>query len=231
MKAAFHFKVSPHKSLYGPDIIRQVFSELLRLRSHLINSKVSIGDLLVWDAITENNHGRIINLLLHLDQQPWKKFKAEKIHHLIDDIIFVVCFESIAKNTAEALDTSLEKHPDYIGAYEINDADPYHWIWYGERIGPRYRITNRVLYLLYASDEQMLEDSLVDLSGLGFEKINTEFTELRYSFFDANHNFESAKRLAEWKSQASTMGHAKHLSFQRNGRAIGSGHGNLQANV
>jgi hypothetical protein len=205
MKAAFHFKVSPHKSIYGPPIIREVFFELLKLRGHLVNSKVSIGDLLVLDALTENNHGIVLNLLLQFEKQTWKKFKIENIHYLVDEIVFVVCFESIAKDTAEALDASLQKNPDYIGAYEINDADPYHWIWYGERIGPRFRIVNRVLYQLYASEQQMPEDSLLDLSGLGFQKIENEFTDMRYSIFDANHNFESARRLAEWKSQAGNM--------------------------
>lgn len=205
MKAAFHFKVSPTKSIYGPPIIREVFSELLKLRGHLINSKIAIGDLLVWDALTEDNHGIVLNRLLQFERQTWKKFKAENIHFLVDGIVFVVCFESVAKNTAEALDASLCKNPDYIGAYEINDADPYHWTWYGERIGPKFRIVRRVLYQLYASEEQMPENSFLDFSGLGFEKIENEFTELRYSIFDAHHNFESARRLAEWKSQADNM--------------------------
>ncbi|MEO3407521.1 hypothetical protein AAFN85_26620 [Mucilaginibacter sp. CAU 1740] len=89
--------------------------------------------------------------------------------------------------------------------HEINEADPYHWIWYGERIGPKFRILNRVLYQLYASEEQMPDTTLLDLSGLGFQKIENEFTEMRYSVFDANHNFETARRLAEWKDRAGIM--------------------------
>lgn len=205
MKVAFHFKVPPTKSVYGPELIRRVFSDLLKLRGHLITSKVSIGDLLIWDALTNDNQVTILNLLLQLEQQTWKKFSAEKMHHLIYDIVYVVCFETIAKDTAEALHASLETHPDYIGAYEINDADPYHWIWYGERIGPYYRIAKKVLYLLYATEDMMPEGSIVDLTGLGFQKIETEFTDMRYSLFDANHNFETARRIAEWKSQASNM--------------------------
>jgi hypothetical protein len=205
MKAAFHFKVSPTKGIYGPPIIREVFSELLKLRGHLVNSKIAIGDLLVWDALKKVDHAIVLNRLLQFEQQTWKKFNAENIHFLVDEIVFVVCFESIAKDTAEALDASLYKSPDYIGAYEINDADPYHWIWYGERIGPKFRIVNKVLYQLYASEEQMPEDSLLALSGLGFQKIENEFTAMRYSVFDANHNFESARRLAEWKNQAGNM--------------------------
>jgi hypothetical protein len=51
----------------------------------------------------------------------------------------------------------------------------------------------------------MPDDSLVDLKGLGFQKIDTEFIEMRYSVFDANHTFETARRIAEWKNQASNM--------------------------
>jgi hypothetical protein len=40
MKVAFHFKVSPTKAVYGPELIRQVFSDLLKLRGHLVNSKI-----------------------------------------------------------------------------------------------------------------------------------------------------------------------------------------------
>lgn len=205
MKAAFHFKVCPTKSVYGPELIRRVFFDLLKLRGHLINSKVSAGDLLIWDALTDNNRATVINLLLQLEQQTWKKFSAEKMHHLVDDIVYVICFESIAKDTAEALHASLKTHPDYIGAYEINDADPYHWMWYGERIGSHYRIVKKTLYLLYANEDMMPEESMVDLSGLGFKKIETEFTNMRYSVFDANHNFEAARRTAEWKKQANNM--------------------------
>jgi hypothetical protein len=205
MKAAFHFKVAPGKSVYGPDIIREIFSRLLKLRGHLVKSKVAIGDLLIWDALTPDNHSKVLNELLQLDQNTWKRFPTEHVHHLVDDIVFVICFDTITRDTAEALDGSLKKYSDYIGAYEINDANEYHWVWYGEKIGPRYRIENKVLYVLHASEEQMPEDSLVDLAGLGFEKIENEFTNLRYSVFDDNHNFEKARRLAEWKSQASDM--------------------------
>jgi hypothetical protein len=205
MHAAFHFKVAPGKGVYGPDIIREIFSRLLKLRGHLVKSKVAIGDLLVWDALTPNNHIKVLNELLQLDQNTWKRFPTEHVHHLVQDIVFVISFDTITRDTAEALDESLKKHLDYIGAYEINDANEYHWIWYGEKIGPRYRIENKVLYILHASEEQMPEDSLVDLTGLGFEKIENEFTNLRYSVFDDNHNFEKARRLAEWKSQASDM--------------------------
>jgi hypothetical protein len=205
MKAAFHFIVPPEKHVYGPDIIRQVFFDLLQLRAHLVDSKVATGDLLIWDALSQENHGVVLNLLLQLDQQTWKKFSAEKVHHLIDDVVFVVCFESIARDTADALDVILQRQADYIGAYEINDTDPYHWIWYGERIGPHYRIVNRDLYVLYSDKDEMPEDSLIDLTGLGFRSIESEFTDMRYSVFDANHNFESARRLAEWKNQAGNM--------------------------
>lgn len=205
MKAAFHFKIPRNKTIYGPEMIRNVFYELLQLRGHLVSSKVSIGDLLIWEAITDDNHGRLLNILLQLDKHFWRKFDVEKMHHLIKDEVFVICFESITRGTSEALASLLEKYEDYIGAFEINDADPYHWMWYGECIGPHYRIVNRVLYLLYSSEEQMPEDSLVDLTGLGFKKIETEFKDLRYSVFDANHNFEAARRLAEWKLQASDI--------------------------
>lgn len=205
MKVAYHFKVTPDNHIYGPKFIKYVFAKLLGLRGHLINSKVAIGDLLVWDALTAENHGIVLAVLLQLERQTWKRFTAENIRCLVENEVFIICFETMAQDTAEALHHSLEKYKDYIGAYEVNDADPSHWIWYGERIGAHYRIANKNLYLLYASEEQMPEDSLVDLNGLGFKKIETEFTEMRYSVFDANHNFETARRLAEWKNQASNM--------------------------
>lgn len=205
MKIAFHFTVLPNCYSYGYETHKVIFKEILNFRTHLVNSKIATGDLLIWDKINTDNKEYIIEELIQLKSNTWKKFDPSNIPKLTSETIYIVSFESISKNIADALHDSLLNYPNYIGAYEIDDSNRIQWIFYGELIGYRFRIENRNLYLLMPSEEEAEETYKKNYAKFGFESVQFEFTNLRYTIFDDNHNYENARRLAEWKNQADDL--------------------------
>ncbi len=205
MKIAYHFTVPPEKGEYGSDIYKKIFFEILSLRHHPIKSKILTGDLLLWGKINENNKARILTELLQLGNNTWKKFKTENIQKLITETVFIICFESITKDTAEKLDNQLLKYSSYIGSFEIDDSNEIQWIFYGEYIHPQLRLENKTLSILSENAESVDHGFKEIFIGLGFDEIKDEFTSFRYTIFDDNYNYEVARRLAEWKKQANNL--------------------------
>jgi hypothetical protein len=205
MKVAYHFIVPPDKVEYGTDIFRKTFTGLLEIRGLAISSKILIGDLLIWPHVKDSNRATVLSILLQLGQNTWKRFKIENSHKFLTEIVFVMCFETISRDTAEELDRKLLNHDDYLGAFEIDDAEQMHWIFYGECIGPRFRIVNKNIYVL-SDTEDSVDRALTELlTSFGFDNVEDEFTDLRYTIFDDNHNYENARRLSEWRKYANDL--------------------------
>jgi hypothetical protein len=205
MKVAYHFSVSSDKASYGADIFKQTFTELLQIRGLSISTKVSIGDLLIWPHVDERNKGAVLSAILQLSQNSWKRFKSENAHRLLTDIVFIMCFETISRTTAEALDEKLLRYQNYLGVFEIDDADEIHWHFYGECIGPRFRVVNKTVYVLSDTEDAIDKTLNESLLKYGFDKVEDEFTDLRYTIFDDNHNYDNARRLSEWKKHANDL--------------------------
>ena len=221
MKIALHFNADHQdfSGFYSYPIYFKIFHEILANRTLNISSKIFVGDLLfmyysreVFDEqiignttktsykINTEKYYELINLWLYSEENNWKKFYEDKLELIWDNNVFVVCFESIDLTNAEYLFNSLHNYNSFIGAMEINDGNKIHWQLYSESLLPYARINNKKLNLFhdYESDDFDTEMQKEYLQ-LGFDSVDFEDIKMRYSIFDKYHNFEHARRVAEWK--------------------------------
>lgn len=224
MKIGFHFNAD-HPSLgcfYGISIYKEVFSKILQKRNLNISTKIFIGDLLfmlytsdvVEDSSVSNdvrvtkqtysfNQERYIELFnawLYSTTNNWKSFDNEKLKEAINQNICVVCFESIDLNHTEYIDNALKEYPPYIGAMEVDESNKMHWLLYGNSLIPYGRLTNKQLNLFYElGDDDLDVAAKEEYKPLGFERVDFECLNYRYSIFDRYNNYEHARRVSEWK--------------------------------
>lgn len=221
MKIALHFNAD-HKefgAFYGYPIYEKIFSILLANRTLSISSKIFVGDLLfllysqeIVSSETEGNttstsyrvnpdkFSNLINSWLFSEENNWKRFHEDKLHLIWTQNIFTVCFESIDVKNAEYLFEQLSEYEPFIGAMEINDGNELHWTFYSNSLMAYGRIKNKKLNLFHdieSGDEDI--EMQKEYLQLGFESV--EFVDLgsRYSIFDQYHDFNHARRIAEWK--------------------------------
>ena len=122
--------------------------------------------------------------------------------------VYAVCLESIDSDAAETLHRRLlAVCPAYVGAMEVDDTSPYHWRLYSYGLVPGYRVLNRAMHVFWEGPD---EDSKVqyrfDLAvRCGFEPVEWESENYRYSVFDVYHDFGHAKRVAIWKRRAGNL--------------------------
>lgn len=204
MKVAYHFKCGDIKERYDSIFYKRIFNNLLRLNEPFISSKILIGDLLLYQYLNqENNPGDLLNYLFQVKGDLWQRIIPNKAKYFIEDIAFVICFETIPRELANKLNESLLNEERYLGALEIDNSFELHWWLYGECIGPKFRILNKEINILIDNNEaenlEYVDDIKQRLEGIPFESINTEFSNYRHSIFDDNHNYENAKRATEWK--------------------------------
>ncbi|WP_437368607.1 hypothetical protein [Maribacter litoralis] len=222
MKIALHFNADHEifTGFYSYPIYYEIFKVLLKHRNLNISSKLFVGDLLflyysrevvseevVGNSsntayeISEEKYNNLINSWLFSEQNNWKKFNQEKLEESLSQNTFVVSFESIDLKNAEYLFENLKDYDPFIGAMEINDSNKTHWLLYSQSLIPYTRIINRKLNMFHDSitsddlDTEMQKEFL----SLGFESVEFEDLNLKYTIFDTYNDYEHARRVAEWK--------------------------------
>lgn len=210
MKVAYHFKCTEIKGRYDKVFYKKTFDRLLDLKEPFISTKILVGDLLVHDFLTTFDDAS--DFLLYLFQirgDSWKRIVDDKIKYFIEQDVFIICFETIQKEIAEKLHSSLITEEHYLGAFEIDNSIELHWWLYGEYIGPKFRILNRDINILVENEsiesQDVFEHYKQLLHGIPFNKINSELSNYRHSILDDNHNFENAKRATEWKKSSNSL--------------------------
>lgn len=219
MKIALHFNASHEEftSFYSYPIFFKIFGALIENRTLNISSKIFVGDLLFMFysqeiskkvtigntiqtsyRVNEAKYFDLIDDWLYSEENNWKRFNEEKLNSVFSQNIFVVCFESIDLKNAEYLFDSLHDYAPFIGAMEINDGNKTHWKLYSQSLLPYSRIINKRLFLFCDNDDLDVEMQK-DYLQLGFETVEFEDLKMRYSIFDKYHNYEHARRIAEWK--------------------------------
>lgn len=204
MKVAYHFKCGEILGRYDSIFYERIFNNLLRLNEPFISSKILIGDLLIYDYLREGiSPNDLLNYLFQVKGDIWKRIITEKVKYFIEDTAFIICFETIPKELAVKLDNTLVNEERYLGALEIDNSFELHWWLYGECIGPKFRLLNKEINILIDDNEpeslDYVEDIKQRLKAVPFDSINIEFSNYRHSIFDDKHNYENAKRAAEWK--------------------------------
>jgi len=210
MKVAFHFKCTEIEGRYDQIFYKSTFTNLLRLNEPFISSKVLIGDLITYNIRNKYHDSKdFLMELFQINGDNWKRIINKSAKYFIEQDVFIICFETIQKEIAEKLHKSLLVETNYLGAFEIDNSIELHWQLYSLRIGPKFRLLNRNVNILLDTDNEENKEIAKHysqlLEGIPFEKVNTEFSNYRYSIFDDNHNFENAKRASEWKKSTESL--------------------------
>lgn len=213
MKVALHFNaVCPGLGdPYGPTIERLVFTKILTARRLRLATKVYMGDfplhLFLSDA---DSLDKALQLWSIQALNGWRRF-TKRIETLGQTDVFVVCFESIGIGFATELHKLLALEACYLGAVQVDDAAEIHWELYSDVLALRYRISDRTIAVMYdetQGDElsaEEKEDDTKRLLEIGFERVLFEETHGKHTFFDKYHNFQQARRVAEWKAKFGDM--------------------------
>ena len=208
MKAAFHFEVSNNRfgNPYGDNVENLVFSMLLERPLLNCSSKIYSGDLLLHLASGgDDDFNEVATKWVESARSGWHKFGGG-IERLFQADIFIVCFDAIDKTTAEQLHNRLSKNLGYIGAIEINDANEFHWNFYSDALPLSCRISGQLVSVFTDAFGDELNDEEKDqvfkrFSDIGFKIVGFNSSEGKHSVFDKYHNFEQARRIAEWREK------------------------------
>lgn len=225
MKVAFHFNAF-HPSLgsnYGNNVEKFLFNILLSYRNLNLSSKILTGDLLLSNLacdvkktsertetreFNQDKYFQVVNLWLQPENTVWSSMIVKRLMQALKDEIFTICFETIEMQFADYLDHQLrEKSEAYLGAMEVDDASYVHWFLYSNSIGPRYRVNNKTASVFWDgfSEESKDESTIERLIKLGFKQVSFESLNGRYTIFDEYHDFEHARRVAEWKKHCGNL--------------------------
>ena len=210
MKVAYHFKCTEIDGRYDQVFYKSTFTKLLSLNEPFISSKVLVGDLITHSVKEKFSYSTDFLIeLFQLDGDNWKRIINDRVIYFEEQDVFIICFETIQKEIAEKLHKSLISETHYLGAFEIDNSIELHWQLYSLNIGPKFRLLNKNINILLDTDSEENKDIAIHysqlLEGIPFEKVNTEFSNYRYSIFDDNHNFENAKRTSEWKKSTESL--------------------------
>jgi hypothetical protein len=221
MKIGYHFNADypPFNGSYGLPIETKIFQTLLENRTLNIFSKIFIGDLLLMNlsmdkkvkgntethTFNKDKFLAAVNSWLNPDNTVWRQFHPDKIQEVLDKNIFVVCFESIDLKTAEYLHNELDTYPSYLGAMEVDDSSKVHWSLYSGSLIPFARIISKDLFLFHQDDDDKDFWFKDVFEKLGFNKVEYESLNWKYTIFDTFHNFEEARRIAEWKRNSGAL--------------------------
>lgn len=110
---------------------------------------------------------------------------------------------SFDNDNALFLDNALRNVPSYLGSVGVNEASEIHWDLYGTMLIALGRIVNRQFSIFYDEGREPFEP---DIAGVdAFDKVGTEKLDFKYTIFDKYHDYEHARRIAEWKEKCGSM--------------------------
>ena len=213
MKIAYHFKCTGITERYDRLFYHTVFPRLLALNEPFISTKVLSGDLIGYEIAKKfESLDEYLEALLLSNGDNLKRILADKVEYFIKQDVFIICFETISKEVAEKIHNALLNEEHYQGCFEIDNSFALHWWIYGEYITPKFRILDKDIHILTDTDSPE-DNEAADmykemLQGISFKKVKVEYTNYRYSIFDDHHNFENAKRTAEWKKSTDALFHS-----------------------
>lgn len=224
MKVAFHFNADDPSlgCIYGETVNRIVFNAILQKRNLNLTSKVFVGDLLLdvcaSEAVVIESDEAHMCISCHMDDnrrlklfekwlmaslKVWNTLDAQKLIAVSDNNIYVVCLESIDNDNALFLDNALRNGSSYLGAVGVNEASEIHWDLYGTMLIALGGIVNRQFSIFYDEGREPFEP---DIAGVdAFDKVGTEKLDFKYTIFDKYHDYEHARRIAEWKEKCGSM--------------------------
>jgi len=222
MKIAFHFNIVNDSTNYALANIKSFSQIVLTERSLHITSKFFSGDLLLHNlARDRSTSGNDITLTFNRQKfieivrqwantgsHIWSTLNEQSLDIVVRHTVYVLCAESLDLTTAQLLDARLRSNPNYIGALEVDETSPVHWAVYGNSLIPSFRIIGRNVYIFWDGVDEDTKGAFLDIelfANMGFIEPSYEGLQGKYSLFDAYHNFEHARRIAEWKQRSGSL--------------------------
>ncbi|MCU1284384.1 MAG: hypothetical protein JWO13_734 [Acidobacteriales bacterium] len=222
MKIAFHFDESwkPFKGSSGP-FRKAVFKAILENNSPA-STKVFIGGLLLkyhsykkakttrdgeLRKFDQKKFKKFVGSLLSPENTVWSRLKPNKLETLVYGDVYVICLESIDMRSAQFLHNRLAPKGFYLGALEVDDATPAHWVLYSNSLIPTFRLIGNKASIFHDGFDLDEEDYLdvaaeEELRDAGYRDIAYESLNGKFSIFDKYHGFEHAQRIADWKRRS-----------------------------
>lgn len=200
MKVAFHFNADhPKFGVYYGLLIEEIcFRALLRADLSSVNVKVFRGDLLIHFHVRNQKQLEAVRkTLLVPEGSVWSALSPKFGDYLLKHNIDVVLFEGMPRKLRDHLHKSLCGEEAYLGALQIHEAIPIHWVLYGESLIPAYRIVGSTLRKFYYEGEDRDEGLVEHWRKLPFKKVEFEDPGFKYTIFDKYNSFERAKRMAD----------------------------------
>lgn len=175
MRLAFHFDAM-HAELGNPDdfeVRRLVFAALLAQGDSRIDSKILTGDLL-FGQIPNRESSDVVGLWFFPQNPVWASPNGVEWNLPPHQAVYVICFESAERQTAERLHEDLARSASYLGAMEVGDSRIHRQLW--SKLSPRFRVVGREAKVFWDGypgadrNEALFEQ----LQSLGFDPVNWE---------------------------------------------------------
>ncbi|MCL6612035.1 MAG: hypothetical protein K6T66_10910 [Peptococcaceae bacterium] len=203
MKVAFHFDADHERfdRYDGLPVIKEVFRQLLRQDTANLHLKVFTGDIVALDYLKDKKNREEIWRGFFTPPRPvWQSLRPDFMNILYNKKVFVVAFEGMGSRLRDVLHEALLNDETYIGAQQIHEANPVHWVLYGASLIPLYRITGRDLRLFYSigSDDEWDQALAVNFrDDLPFSSITFEEMSVPHTILDGYSSYEHASRVAD----------------------------------
>jgi hypothetical protein len=203
MKVAFHFNadLEGFRGYYGTPITETCFRILLAQDPSRVHFRIFCGDLLISDYILRDAEKRdeLMRGLLRTPCPLWQSLHPDFSELMLTHRIYVLVFEGIGNKICDVLHTSLEGNEAYLGAQQVHETNPIHWVLYGASLVPSYRLLGNELRLLYSVDEKDTRDEGMaeHWRKLPFSSVTFEDLVVRYTIFDTYNSYEHACRVAD----------------------------------
>lgn len=202
MKVAFHFNadLEGFRGCYGTPIEEMCFRILLAQDPSRLHFKIFRGDLLVSNYIHDaKKRDELMRGLLRPPRPLWQSLHPDFSELMLTHRIYVLVFEGIENKIRDVLHTALEGNEAYLGAQQVHEANPIHWVLYGAYLVPSYRLLGKELRLLYSmGDKEAHDEDMVNpWRKLPFSSVTFEDLGVRHTIFYTYDSYEHACRVAD----------------------------------
>ena len=197
MKVAFHFNadLEGFSGYYGTPIKEMCFRILLAQDPSRLHFKIFCGDLLVSKYTHDaQKRDKLMRGLLRPPYPLWQSLHPDFPELMLTCRIYVLVFEGMGSKIRDVLHTSLEDNEAYLGAQQVHETNPIHWVLYGASLTPSYRLLGKELRLFYFMGEKVTRDEGMaeHWRKLPFSSVTFEDLGVRHTIFDTYNSHKHA---------------------------------------
>ena len=202
MKVAFHFNAAHSYlkgTLYHLPIQEKCFRILLSGDNNKLHLKIFSGDLVIRSTARNQDHlERLVFGLLNPPHPVWQDIHSDLHDIVFTHRIYVLAFDGMTRKVRDVLNNSLKEYDPYLGAQQIHEANPCHWVLYNQSLPIRYRMLGKELRIFYYSwDKDGKDEELAYYWRDFFTSVTFEDLGIKHTIFDSYDSYEHAQRVAD----------------------------------